>query len=412
MELNGCPDQWVDVFVTKPADDPRDGSAYTFDDEFCCTVQSVEFDPQDDFIIGSGHRRAYVTENDSEWIMPTWSSDVEYGSAAAKSSAYTNIQVGDLVRIGGVPHTAFTDYLTVLEIREVYALCNATSGKVQYEKKTNHSSSAEGQHMLATPTSSSVTVTETLTTSHQKVLSKNGIAHIALRVNASINCSKLPSNALRRDEGSVFYRGWPTQPNGYQYIESTHRQKVVSSLYHTNLEERQHAFQYLSTPSYAFPEEDTDYPSENYFYPLYRAKNWTQGKELVARLDHGIKQVAAVKLLGYTLTNKRQVGATHAHEMITDDFLILRIKELDGQVISNNKYAHGAFAILRAGDTSNNIVGATEFSAYEPSGIVCVPVHSTSTTLKNLTIEITDRNGKQAHFGRLHLWFKLLVTHG
>jgi len=43
-------------------------------------------------------------------------------------------------------------------------------------------------------------------------------------------------------------------------------------------------------------------------------------------------------------------------------------------------------------------------------GIVCVPVHSTNATLHNMTIEVTDRMGNPAHFGRFHLWFKLLVT--
>jgi hypothetical protein len=189
-----------------------------------------------------------------------------------------------------------------------------------------------------------------------------------------------------------------------------HRQGITYNNRHATLETRHNAYEYISNPKAAYPGESGH--TEPYYYPLYRAKNWTAGKELVARLDHGVKQVAAVKLLGYSLVNKRQVGIQHAHEMQTDDFLILRIKELDGHVISNNQYANGAFAILRAGDTSNNLVGAAEFSAYEPTGIVCVPVHASNNTIRNLTIEITDRTGKAAHFGRLHLWFKLLVTHG
>ena len=148
------------------------------------------------------------------------------------------------------------------------------------------------------------------------------------------------------------------------------------------------------------------------YYPVYVSKNWARNSELVARLDHGVKQVSCVKLMGYSLVNKRQVGIQHAHEMQTDDYLILRIQEIEGKVISNNRYANGAFAILRCGDTTNTMIGAAEYSTYEPTGLVTVPVDSTSSTIKNVTIQLTDRNGNVAHFGRLHLWFKLLVTHG
>lgn len=203
----------------------------------------------------------------------------------------------------------------------------------------------------------------------------------------------MPTGTLRHDTTQVVHR---QNVSGYSNVTAT-------------LATRQHAYEYLTDPKPAFKSDEV---TEQYYYPLYRAKNWTTGKELIARLDHGVKQVAVVKLLGYSLVNKRQVGIQHAHEMQTDDFLILRIKELDGHVISNNQYANGAFAILRAGDTSNNLIGAAEFSSYEPTGIVSVPVHASNNTIRNLTIEITDRLGNPAHFGRLHLWFKLLVTHG
>ena len=407
-----CTDQWVDVFVTKSADDPRDrgtaqvkrfnnttnayetvpatgtlGTSYRFDDEFCCSVQSIEFDTED-----VGGLNAYVTPHDSEWILPTWSADNEYGHADARLSAYSQIQVGDLIRVGGTSHVGFTDYLTVMEKREVKYLCNATNSKVHFQKSA--SSGVDGTNRLVVPTATSSTLNVTTSGNHVKVLSTSGIAHIALRVNAAIHCTNLPSTAVRRDQG-----------------EATHRQSTGSH-FHSDLEHRQHAYEYLSDERLAYPGEDPGFASEKYYYPLYFAKRWVDNKELVAHLDHGVKQVAAVKLVGYKVANKRQVGVTHAHEMAADDFLILRIKEVDGRVISNNAYANGAFAILRSGDTSHNFVGASEFSVYEPTGIVCVPVRSSNNTMHNLTIEITDRLGNPAHFGRLHLWFKLLVTYG
>jgi len=385
MELGGFPERWVDVFVSKAADDPTTrglnpgesefGTSYNYDDEFCCTVQSVEFDPD------STDATAYITTNNSEWILPTWSHSDDYGSAAAAASPYADLKVGDLVRIGGIPQEGFTDYLTVVEIRKVTYLANATAGVVTYQKS--------GNKTLSQPTEDSVPVSPSsglITGVHRHTLATNGIAHIAIRVNAALNCTTLPDYTLRRDTTEITHRqNVATFPDKYATLETRHK-----------------AYEYMTKYN----------PDERYYYPLYRAKNWTQGKELVARLDHGVKQVGVVKLLGYSLVNKRQVGIQHAHEMQADDYLILRIKEIEGHVISNNQFANGAFAILRAGDTSNTIVGAAEFSSYEPNGIVTVPIHASNSTIRNMTIEITDRRGRPAHFGRLHLWFKLLVTHG
>lgn len=387
MELGCAADRWVDVFVSKAADDPHGAPVDPndqYDDEFCCSVQSVEFDPLDPTI-------AHVTTNDSEWIIPTWTN--EYKEVAAAKSPYADVKVGDLVRVGGIHVDGFTDYLTVIEIKTVEKVANSTAGGLRISTiDTSNGASYAGTHFLH---QADGTTPSTPSAAGVDVSSQEGIAHIAIRLNASFNCTHLPDTALDRGVPDV-----------------THLQNALPAITTTKatLIERHNAFEYVTKNSTAYDSETN--PSEKYYYPLYRAKNWTQGKELVARLDHGVKQVAAVKLIGYQLVNKRQVGIHHAHEMQADDFLILRIKEIEGHVISNNKFASGAFAILRAGDTSNNMIGAAEFSAYEPSGIVCVPVHASNSTIRNMTIEVIDRLGRPAHFGRLHLWFKLLVTHG
>ena len=383
--------RWIDVFVTRPADDPSTrgqesvtryvtdssgtrrevvsaagqamGEEYKFDDVFCCSVQSVCFDP-------SAPNEAIVTSKDSDWILPTWTQ--EYMLATAATSPYADIQVGDLVRVGGVAHEGFTDYLTVLEKRVITKVINGT---------------AEG--LVTTLNSGKGTKTADMIGSGVTVTSA-GIAHICLRLNVNLNATKLTGVTNNNTANS-----WTTRSSGPADV---------------TLATRGHGYTYMSNPSTAYVGEDA--ASEQYYYPLYRSTNWMKGTELVARLDHGVKQVCALKLLGYQLVNKRQVGIHHAHEMQSDDFLILRIKEIEGHVISNNKFANGALAILRVGDSSNNVVGATEFSAYEPNGIVNVKVEQANSTIRNLTIQITDRKGDPAHFGRLHLWFKLLVSHG
>ena len=133
---------------------------------------------------------------------------------------------------------------------------------------------------------------------------------------------------------------------------------------------------------------------------------------LRAALDHGVKQVGEIRLCGYSVLNKRQIGLHHSHEVQADDYIIMRIDEVEGHVVSNNRFANGSFAVLYVGSSSDNITGAIEYSRFDPDGIVSQRVDATNTVLRNLTFNLTDRRGKPAHFGRLHLWLKLWVTHG
>ena len=144
------------------------------------------------------------------------------------------------------------------------------------------------------------------------------------------------------------------------------------------------------------------------YYPMYVVN---KKDKLTANLDSGYKSVHGIKLLGYSLTAKRHPGVIHGHEMTGDDYLIMRIKEIDGKVVSNNRHAHGAFAVLYAGNTSHNENGSIEYHRFdEQNGIVVQEFQPT--LVSKLTIEILDRFGKPAHFGGMHLWFKLLASHG
>ncbi len=374
MELKECKERWVDVFLTNPTTE-----SYDFDDKFCCSIQSVEFDP------GEADAIAYVTENDSDWILPTWSK--EYDTPAAAMSEYANIKVGDLVRIGNMSVDAFTNYLTVIETKVITHVANATSEALRVAVDGGI---VIGDTLLSKPTSTS-TVDYVVggVSLFKKQLAQNGIAHIAIRVNASLNATKLNT--------SVLSRNIPHQ---------TLRQTQIAS--NVQLANRNQAYHYHSNCKSAFPLEAT--PTEKHYYPLYRHANWNR-EALRVKLDHGVKQVLAVKLMGYSLINKRHVGIQHAHELQTDDYVILRVKEIEGHVVSNNRHVHGSFAVLQSGTTSDNNTGATEYSRYEPGGIICVPNEPTN-TIRNLTIEVKDRLGNDAHFGRFHLWFKLLTTHG
>jgi len=157
-----------------------------------------------------------------------------------------------------------------------------------------------------------------------------------------------------------------------------------------------------------------NFPDENFYYPLFVQKPWLAGNTLRASLDHGVKQVRKIQLVGYSLQNKRQIGLQSAHDVSEDDYLILKINEINGQVLSNNRFANGSFAVLHSGSTSDNEVGAIEYNRFGShiNPIAEQHVDSMDSTIRNLTLEIVDRKGEAAHFGRMHLWFKLLVTHG
>jgi hypothetical protein len=148
--------------------------------------------------------------------------------------------------------------------------------------------------------------------------------------------------------------------------------------------------------------------------PLYKVNKWlTNTGAISMKLDHGVKALNWIKLCGYSVFNKRQVGFAHAHEQISDDWVTLRIDGVDGDVVSNNTQANGAFAVLHVGSHGDNSVGAIEYHAHDPDGL-----HShvfecpQSNPSGELRLRFTDRQGGAAHFGRIHLWFKICVAHG
>jgi hypothetical protein len=152
---------------------------------------------------------------------------------------------------------------------------------------------------------------------------------------------------------------------------------------------------------------------ERMYFPLYKVNKWLTGSGAVSvKLDHGVKSLHWVKLMGYSVFNKRQVGFQSTHEMITDDWVALHIDEFQGDVVSNNKTANGAFAVLHVGGTADNHAGAIEFHQHESAGLHTHYFENHQSTVRNLNMRFLDRNGGPAHFGRIHLWFKVCVQHG
>ena len=116
--------KWVDVFVTRADEDSSNSEKYSFDDVFCCPVQSVHIDP-------NNPEHAYITETESEWVCPLWT--VEYDLEAAKGSHYNDIQKGDVIRIGRIENGGFTDYLTVVDVKTI-----TSSAMAQIKESGSH----------------------------------------------------------------------------------------------------------------------------------------------------------------------------------------------------------------------------------------------------------------------------------
>ena len=142
--------------------------------------------------------------------------------------------------------------------------------------------------------------------------------------------------------------------------------------------------------------------------PAFRSSEWPLST-MQCRLDSGMKNVHWVKLVGYSMFNKRSSNL-QSHEMIVDDWVAMHVDEIPGDVVSNNAFANASFAVLHAGDHVHKATGATQYHTYDPQGIASHTFEQ-PTTLRNLNFKFLDRKGEVAHMGRLHMWFKMCVTY-
>ena len=382
-------EKWQDIFITRPDEDiSRD--IYGKDDIFCGSVQSV-------FISSQHSDTAFVTEEDSDWVMPTWTR--QYEKAEARASPLRGIAVGDVVRIGAQANGGFTNYVTVLEVKHVMKLAAATSTSLSLSCDIGDTEvlNSYSDATLAGNTASAHVTPNVEATEYNRTIQQDGIAHICLRLNAYFNCTQLDEKVSTATTNVDYLRG--------HIFGST----FTGSLGKAILSNRHTAKVYIKSPKVAFPGESI--ASEQFYFPLYLSRPWTS-LPLRLQLSHAIKRVHAIRLVGYTFVNKRSIGVSSGHELVQDDYLVLRLKEVEGDVVSNNANAHRAFAVLQTGHSLHDESGGTEFSVYEPQGLVTLHLTSPTQNLTQLTLEVVDREGAPAKFGRFHLWFKLLVTHG
>ena len=399
----------IDVFVTSNEGTEKD-------EEWIMPVWSVELvkeslaETDGDFNrVRHGNTVALVANWATPWIMPSFGNP-----GTADHPKWPVLSVGDLVRVGNVDTSGYTDYLTVMEVIPVDKLGSGitglTAGTGDGEEFAGPTISWVDQHSSVSQYLTKVRKsgldaagngtadaenTTRFGTDTQAMLVQNVRAlidfntlndpHYAYRLNFSLNCTTPPIPPHRRAQKDDELRV-------RQMLEERHNIELNSA--------------FATSTAVG---EGQYYRSR--LYPLFRVKAPPAVHKV--QLDRGIKAVHWIKLYAATFVNKRAVGFQSAHEVVMDDWVALRLQEVQGEVISNNPTANGSFTILHCGHHDDALTGAKEVRLDQDApGITTVYFERPRTDMRSLTVELRDRLGDLAHLGRIHLWFKLCVSHG
>jgi hypothetical protein len=64
------------------------------------------------------------------------------------------------------------------------------------------------------------------------------------------------------------------------------------------------------------------------------------------------------------------------------------------------------------GGHADDQYGQVEYHRWDPDGLHTYTMENHNQSVRTLDLRFLDRTGAAAHFGRIHLWFKLCVSHG
>lgn len=249
----------------------------------------------------------------------------------------------------------------------------------------------------------------------------------AYRINRTLNLTSITNRYAEAwkttmNQSNLHLGGIPV-PGEYRpdadTRDFTHRARVFDTVHNTSnyststvRSKYDYRDRFLSIPFLRAQELDL----ERCYFPVYRMKDWRHEKlqqdhPLRVNLDYDVKLVSRVILHKYSIFGKRQIEKEDASQMPDDDYFVLRIREVDGKVVSNNPNADRCFGIIQLGGdlaTSDN-TGAQEFTTTMTAENVMVLDVVPPKKIQTLTLDVLDRDGNPAHFGRIHLWLKLEV---
>jgi hypothetical protein len=366
-----CGEVWQDIFLTKP-------DYVEMDDEFVAPVMSVEVQRK----AGTATIIARTHLEGSNWLALAYPAN----APAAEIARWRTLQTGDMIRVGTADNDDFSDYMTVMETVDVDELQNPGS---------------KAWNVCASDTNAAGAAAVAYT--HIGV---GGIAKIlpgqlpsgslrCVRVNASVDVSTIVNKVTDRS---------------FDVAATPHSVSVDES----NRGEVSVYYPLSGTRHYAGSDR-----REMFFFPCYRQRTWVQHNQpqttvLQMGMPTNVKKVRAVKLMGYSLSHKRTIGVQHTHEQKEEDWYAIRIKELrtNSAILSNNSHANGALHVLHCG-RSPTLSGKPNSAAlyqYDADGLSCVAFSPVN--LPTITVEVVDRLGGEAHFGRMHVWLRVLITRG
>lgn len=389
---HGCDAHRLDFFVTRPAQSAGPVSSsvgqidtqYTADSKFCCSVVNIEPDPQ------TPTEACVVSKAaGSEWLLPRFPGS--YDSADLLDPAfevpYRDVKAGDVVRVGSAHTGGYTDYLTVLEVRDFATIVNTTGVGWPMSDGLGWGGGAGAPTVLVPGTSSPLAN-----------LSRKGI-----RVNKRIDCTSLPT--------------WPT--------DATHGNALAAQVNITQIDQNQGS-PWLSNPGKWFAETTPTLPTvvamnaqhqEQFFYPLYRVIPWRctgPDSELKLSLNTGGKKLHSLTLHAYAFSVIGDPGLHNDQDrsVIGREYYSLSIRELVGDVVqSNNSHVDGAFAVVYVGTAVDNASGTQEYrdSHWQPHGLATARFR-TPLNVGSLTLELRNRRGEAAQLGHAHFWLSGEVT--
>ena len=362
-----CRDRVLDVFVTNGDSDYGKG----YDDTFVGPMWSVKY---------LGMHEAVVVDASSDWVT--------FCQVDANGD---DVDVGDLVRFGHASSDGHTDYVTVLARKKITTLYNGV-WKSGFASVGNQ---AIKMYKGSDGTFESI---------------------VALGADHDPNWDTDPSAGWSAADGVLIGElgaGKAIDLWAYRLNVSINLTDVDVQWYASELTSAQQDAHVVKYRHLTMHSPDLAPTAQRLYYPMYKVNKWlTNNGDISVSRDHGVKSLHWIKLVGYSVFNKRQVGFQAAHEMEQDDWVAMRVNEVDGGVVSNNPAANGAFCVLHVGGSKDNETGAIEYHAHDPQGLYTHYFDNHNSTIRNLNLRFLDRKGNAAHFGRIHLWFKLCVHHG
>lgn len=336
---------------------------------------------------------AYVVNSATAWIM------------AAYADAPVDLEVGDRVRMGATTLGGFTDYCTVLEKVPITHIGNGIYGVLENTTLTANAITFNGRRLPYSQPSPYP--------ANQRI-EKRGVRYASDPVLIELpSVAKFPYEANAHDTAWYAYRISANVNCTLPPVEFTSRAMKSGDADSVN-QRLVHRAAITFDDAWASKGQTARKPGERRrFFPCFRLRN-DLSKPLVVPFGHTVKCIHEVKLHSYSLLSATQdTEYQHGHELNPTNWVAMELAGVQGEVMSNNPHANGAFAILHAGQMHNDTSsGINEHYETHPQGLVKVKFERPISTMRELRVSFRNPKGEAPRAARIHLWFKLWVTQG